>query len=123
MERALRVISLGKGYDPREFAILSFGGAGGLHACELAQAMEVKTVIFPKDPGVLSALGRLAADTFKDYSLTVFLNQHQADFSVLEDAFSSLQLKAHEDFPSHKIKFERSLDVRYKRQSHEITVA
>ncbi|GJM17603.1 MAG: N-methylhydantoinase A [Thermodesulfobacteriota bacterium] len=122
MERALRVISLGKGYDPREFAMLSFGGAGGLHACELAQAMEMKTVIFPKDPGVLSALGMLAADMFKDYSLTVFLNQDEANFAVLEEAFSSLEVKAHKDFPSHKIKFKRFLDLRYKRQSHEITV-
>lgn len=122
MERALRVISIGKGYDPREFALVSFGGAGGLHACELAQGMEIKTIIFPKDPGVLSALGMLTADTFKDYSITVFLNQEEAKPAVLEEAFSLLEVKAHKDFPTHNIKFKRFLDVRYKRQSHEITV-
>ncbi len=122
MERALRVISIGKGYDPREFALVSFGGAGGLHSCELAQAMEIKTIIFPKEPGVLSALGMLTADTFKDYSITVFLKQEEARSTALEEAFSSLEVKAHKDFPTHKIKFKRFLDVRYKRQSHEITV-
>ncbi|MCZ6638965.1 MAG: hydantoinase/oxoprolinase family protein, partial [Candidatus Dadabacteria bacterium] len=122
MERALRVISIGKGYDPREFTLVSFGGAGGLHACELAQGMEMKTVIFPKDPGVLSALGMLTADMFKDYSITVFLNEEEAGFGVLEKGFSSLEEKARKDLPTDKIKFKRFLDVRYKRQSHEITV-
>lgn len=122
MERALRVISIGKGYDPREFVLVSFGGAGGLHACELAQGMEIKTIIFPKDPGVLSALGMLTADTFKDYSVTVFLNQEEANSNAIEEAFSLLEIKAHKDFPTHKIKSRRFLDVRYKRQSHEITV-
>lgn len=122
MERALRVISIGKGYDPREFAMVSFGGAGGLHACELAQAMEINSVIFPKDPGVLSALGMLTADMFKDYSLTVFLDQEETNQQVLEDAYSLLEQKASEDFELNKIKFKRFLDIRYKRQSHEITV-
>ncbi len=122
MERALRVISIGKGYDPREFALLSFGGGGGLHACELAQGLEIKTVIFPKDPGVLSALGMLTADMFKDYSITVFLNEQEAGPGVLEEGFSLLQDKARKDFPAERIKFKRFIDVRYKRQSHEITV-
>ena len=122
MERALRVISIGKGYDPRDFALFSFGGAGGLHACELARGMEMKTVIFPKDPGVLSALGMLTADMFKDYSLTLFLSQDKAGFDVLDTEFSLLENKALNEFPSGKIKFKRFLDLRYKRQSHEITI-
>lgn len=122
MERALRVISIGKGYDPREFALLSFGGAGGLHACELARAMEIKTIIFPYEPGVLSALGMLTADTFKDYSLTVFLDQRAATIDVLEKRFSTLKDKAEIEFPSHKLTYKLFLDLRYKRQSHEITV-
>lgn len=122
MERALRVISIGKGYDPRDFTLVSFGGAGGLHACELAHAMEIKTIIFPKDPGVLSALGMLTADTFKDYSSTIFLSQEQAGTKVLDEAFSSLELRASKDFPAQKINFKKFLDVRYKRQSHEIPV-
>ncbi|MEM7008801.1 MAG: hydantoinase/oxoprolinase family protein, partial [Thermodesulfobacteriota bacterium] len=122
MERALRVISIGKGYDPRDFALLSFGGAGGLHACELAQAMEIKTIIFPKDPGVLSALGMLTADSFKDYSLTVFLNQNEATLKKLEHGYSALKQKAQADFPTQTLSYKLFLDLRYKRQSHEITV-
>lgn len=122
MERALRVISIGKGYDPREFSLVSFGGAGGLHACELAAAMEINTIIFPKDPGVLSALGMLAADTFKDHSITVFLSQKKATMHELERRFSSLKEKARSDFPAHKLTYKLYLDLRYRRQSHEITV-
>jgi N-methylhydantoinase A len=122
MERALRVISIGKGYDPRDFALVSFGGAGGLHACELASGMEINTVIFPKDPGVLSALGMLSADMFKDYSVTVFRDQQDATKTLLDEAFSSLENKSYTDFPGHNIRFKRFLDLRYKRQSHEITV-
>ena len=123
MERALRVISIGKGYDPREFALLSFGGAGGLHACELAQAMDVNTVIFPKEPGVLSALGMLTADTFKDYSLTVFLSQREATITEIENRFCLLKDKAQHEFPSQKLRYKLFLDIRYKRQSHELTIA
>jgi len=122
MEKALRVISIGKGYDPRDFALVSFGGAGGLHACELAEGMEISTVLFPKDPGVLSALGMLTADMFKDYSKTAFLSQNDAGPGVLNELFSSLEDIARKDFPKHKLRFERFVDVRYKRQSHEITV-
>jgi len=64
----------------------------------------------------------LTADMFKDYSITVFLNEEEARFGVLEEGFFSLEDKARKDFPTEKIKFKRFLDVRYKRQSHEITV-
>jgi N-methylhydantoinase A len=122
MERALRVISIGRGFDPREFALLSFGGAGGLHACELALGLGIRTVIFPKDPGVISALGMLMADSFKDYSLTTFLVGKEATLSAIEKGFKVLEKKAYRDFPREQIKFERFLDARYKRQSHEITI-
>ena len=57
MERALRVVSIERGYDPREFALVAFGGAGGLHACELAEALGIPTVMIPARPGALSAFG------------------------------------------------------------------
>jgi len=122
MERALRVISVGKGYDPRDFALFSFGGAGGLHACELASAMEISTVIFPRDPGVLSALGMLMADTFKDYGLTVFLSGEKKDLRVIGEKFRELEEKAESDFSGSGIRFERFIDARYRRQAHEITI-
>src|SRR5207253_10597048 len=71
MERALRAVSIERGYDPREFALVAFGGAGGLHACELAEAMAIPTVVIPARPGALSAFGILVSDVVKDYSRTL----------------------------------------------------
>ncbi|HSE84475.1 MAG TPA: hydantoinase/oxoprolinase family protein [Thermodesulfobacteriota bacterium] len=122
MERALRVISISRGFDPREFSLLSFGGAGGLHACELALGLGIKTVIFPRDPGILSALGMLMADSFKDYSLTTFLSGEKATIGEMEKGFKALESKAQAEFAQERIKFERFLDARYRRQSHEITI-
>ncbi len=122
MERALRVISIGKGFDPREFALLSFGGAGGLHACELALELGIKTVIFPRDPGVLSALGMLMADRFKDYSVTTFLTGRRTNSTSVRKCYRILEERIRGDFHSEKIKLDYFMDVRYKRQSHEITI-
>lgn len=122
MERALRVISIGRGFDPREFALLSFGGAGGLHACELALGLGIKTVIFPRDPGALSAIGMLMADSFKDYSLTTFLSSKKAAPSAMKKGFGVLEDKARREFPGEQIEFEYFIDARYRRQSHEITI-
>jgi N-methylhydantoinase A len=73
MERAIRVISVERGYDPREFTLVSFGGAGGLHACELAAALRIPRVLIPVNPGVLSAWGCLSADFVRDFSRTVMM--------------------------------------------------
>jgi len=122
MERALRVVSVERGFDPRDFALLSFGGAGGLHACELAAGLGIKTVIFPKNPGVLSALGMLMADSFKDYSFTTFFTSKSLSKESLERSFRMLEERAYRDFPATRIRFERFVDARYRRQSHEITI-
>ena len=71
MEKAIRVVSIERGYDPRDFALVAFGGAGGLHACELASALGIPRVIIPAMPGALSAYGILVSDVVKDYSRTV----------------------------------------------------
>ena len=71
MERAIRVVSVQRGFDPRDFALLAFGGAGGMHACDIAETLEISTVIVPRYAGVLSALGMLLADVTKDYSATI----------------------------------------------------
>src|SRR5205085_12510741 len=71
MEKAIRVVSVARGFDPREFALVAFGGAGGLHACELADALAIPLVLVPRLPGALSALGILVSDVVKDYSRTV----------------------------------------------------
>src|SRR5690348_6546960 len=71
MEKAIRVVSIERGYDPREFALVAFGGAGGLHACALAESLGIPRVIVPQLPGALSAYGILVSDVVKDYSRTV----------------------------------------------------
>jgi N-methylhydantoinase A/oxoprolinase/acetone carboxylase beta subunit len=127
MERAIRVISVERGYDPRDFALLSFGGAGGMHACSLAQKLRIPTVIVPKNAGVLSALGMLLADTVKDYSRSILKAADEVTVAGLEKIFRPLLDQAGRDlkkegFVSEDIRLIRLLDVRYVGQSYELTV-
>jgi len=122
MEKAIKVISVDKGYDPREFTLVSFGGAGGQHACELAKDIGIKQVIFPSNPGVLSALGMLFADSFKDYSKGYFLDCKVCDLKEVEEQFEKLEKKASIELENNNLEFERFVDTRYKSQSHELTV-
>jgi len=68
MEKAIRVISVERGHDPRAFALFPFGGAGGMHAVEMAEHLGMPTVVVPRNAGVLSAFGLLMADPVKDYT-------------------------------------------------------
>ena len=127
MERALRVVSVQRGHDPRDFALLAFGGAGGMHACDLARALEIETVLVPEHAGVLSALGMLLADYTKHYSHTVLRPVDQVSESELETSFGVLTAAAlselsAEGFHDDRIRIDRSLDLRYLGQSYEITV-
>jgi len=126
MEAAIRVISVERGYDPRHFILAAFGGAGPLHACELATALQIPRVFIPKAPGVLSALGMLAADIIKDYVRTIMVHSQGAHETV-EKAFSELEEQgraelAQEGFSSEQVTVEPSLDLRYVGQSYELTV-
>jgi N-methylhydantoinase A len=125
MERALRHISVERGRDPRAFALLPFGGAGGLHAVGLARALRISTVIVPRAPGALSAVGVLAADVIKDQSKTVMLDVVPGIDKRLDQAFREMEREARallqrEGFPQNKQRHERSLAVRYKGQSFEL---
>lgn len=127
MERAIRVISVEKGYDPREFTLVSFGGAGGLHACQLAQRLSIPTVLIPQHPGILSAYGMLLADLVKDYSHTVLLSESEASLETLATCFAPLEERgrqemAREGVEPSAITVTRFLDVRYRGQSYELTV-
>ncbi len=132
MERALRLISVERGFDPREFALLPFGGAGGLHAVDLAKALRIPKVIVPVQAGVLSAIGVLAADVVKSQSRTVMLEFTSGSTelqvqSTLKGHFKELERIASsalrsEGFPSAKQRHERSLAVRYKGQSFELEI-
>lgn len=127
MERAIRAVSLQRGYDPRKFGLLAFGGAGGMHACEIADTLEIGTVIFPEHGGVLSALGMLLADVRKDYSQTILKPSDVITFSDLQQYLAPLVQQAQADlagegFGRENIVIECSLDMRYRGQAYEINV-
>lgn len=127
MERAIRVVSVQRGFDPREFALLAFGGAGGMHACEIAETLDIATVIVPKYAGVLSALGMLLADVTRDYSRSILTRTDALTEAGLAAQFEPLVERAREDlrregFDGERALIERLLDVRYVGQSYEITL-
>jgi N-methylhydantoinase A len=129
MEKAIRVISVERGHDPRDYTLVAFGGAGALHSCELAAALEIPRVVVPCFPGALSALGILRADVTKDLSQTVRLEVQSAGkaMSQLRRAFATLekeglkQMRA-EGFSSSAIQIKPTLDMRYAGQSYELNV-
>jgi N-methylhydantoinase A len=120
MERAIRVISVERGYDPREFTLVAFGGAGPLHACALAKALQIPRVLVPMCPGALSALGILLADTVRDYSKTVMLKS-DAD---LKPYFRKLEQLAGiaPQFGETSGSAAQSVDLRYAGQGYELNV-
>lgn len=132
MERALRLISVERGFDPREFVLLPFGGAGGLHAVDLAMALRIPKVIVPARAGVLSAIGVLAADVVKSQSRTVMLeceagSPAQLVRRKLASHFKELEQTAgaalkREGFSVNRQRHERSLAARYKGQSFELEI-
>lgn len=127
MERAVRVISVERGHDPADFALFSFGGAGGLHAVSLARLLGMRKVVVPRHPGLFSALGMLYADVVKDFSETVMLGSDKTDVFDLAGLFGPLEEKAREAMaregvPAAKVLLERQLDMRYRGQSHELPI-
>jgi len=127
MERALRHISVERGHDPREFNLIPFGGAGGLHAVELARALRIPRVLLPPSPGALSALGVLTADVVKEQTRTVMIEASAGVQHELEKVFREMEKQAsatlrREGFPTSKQRHERSLAARYKGQSFELQI-
>ncbi len=131
MEKAIRVISVERGFDPRRFTLVAFGGAGPLHACDLADALSIPRVLVPRYPGVLSALGMLAADIMKDYSQTVmwavpaavedgFVRQIAMGFRSL--AARGWQEIIDEGYGRETAQVLTALDMRYAGQSYELVV-
>jgi N-methylhydantoinase A len=139
IEQALRVISVARGADPRDFALLPFGGAGPIHACSLAEALRIPRVLIPLRPGVLSALGLALADFTVDYSRTIMVRPEPERLAeawqACRDAFAPLEQAgldalAEEGFAAEGVGglstpvgcLERGLDVRYRGQSFELAV-
>ncbi len=127
MERALRRVSVERGHDPRQFTLLPFGGAGPLHACDLADALGIRRILVPAIPGVLSAYGMLVADVANDASQSILqtVDALQADLSPLWQAYETLAARVLAVLQDENIgqpTLSAALDMRYRGQSYELTV-
>jgi N-methylhydantoinase A len=125
MARAIKVISVEKGFDVRDYTLVSFGGAGGLHACDLAQSLLIKKILVPKNAGVLSAFGMTVTDIVKDYSRSVLLKVEDKGYKKILNLFKPLISQGMKDVLSEGIQkssitVENSVDMRYVGQSHEL---
>jgi len=133
MERALRVVSVERGHDPRLFTLVAFGGTGPLHACDLARALRIPSVLVPSHPGVLSALGMATAPAIKELSATALLDLHpkesseRSDHSALLSLFGGLLHRGEDElrddgFATADRVSQRFLEMRYRGQSYELSV-
>jgi N-methylhydantoinase A len=129
MGKAIRVISVERGHDPRDYTLVAFGGAGALHSCDLASALEIPRVLVPCFPGALSALGILRADVAKDLSHTIRMEVRSASqiHRKLLKEFAGLVREGHaqmraEGFAPGSVSIDRTLDLRYAGQSYDLTV-
>ena len=122
MERALRVVSVQRGFDPREFTLVAFGGAGPLHACALADAVDVPRVLVPMAPGVIAALGAAGSDLTATFARSVLLPLDTSSTSALRDALAAAGREAAAQLDRPGAELLWALDVRYLGQSYELTV-
>ncbi len=126
MEKAIRVVSIERGHDPRRFALVAFGGAGAMHACDLARSLRIPRVIVPAYPGALSALGILISDVVKDQSRTVLLRGGKLPAREMQGIYSELQREIAAELKKEEWKgravYEPSADVRYHGQGYEINL-
>jgi N-methylhydantoinase A len=123
IDRAIRRVSIARGHDPRHFTLFAFGGAGPLHACEVAERLQIPRVLIPPTPGVLCAFGLLVADVAMDYSRSILGQPEEALKSVLAELFAQAyaDLEA-EGIPEEKMIFTPTLDARYQGQAYELTI-
>lgn len=126
MVRALRVMSVERGEDPKDFILVSFGGAGGLHVCALAEELEMKNALVPVNAGVLSALGMLAAEASRERSRTINKRLQDCDAESIEQIFEELIKHAKEELRpaavNDDIKTHLTVDVRYQGQSNALNL-
>jgi N-methylhydantoinase A len=127
MINALRMVTVQRGHDPRDFALVAFGGAGPVHANRLAEANEIGTTIIPRSPGTASALGLLATDLTQEYSTTLLQRCDEIDLLRLHAGYRTLEDRADADLAAHGVPEEQrriahQVDMRYVGQSYELTL-
>lgn len=128
MAKAIRVISVQRGHDPRDYTLAAFGGAGPLHAARLARELDMKRVLVPRNPGILCALGLLLTDLRADFAITRLARLDAAALPVMCEAFAALAARADAWFAEEGIapearRLRRTVDVRYLGQNYELPVA
>ena len=127
MAGAIRAVSIGRGHDPRDFALVAFGGAGPLHACSLADLLGIETIVVPPTPGVLSTFGLLFTDLKNDYVQTYVGPGGDEDVETMAKAFDGMEQQARDWLAEEGVAADagvlaRSADLRYEHQGWEITV-
>lgn len=127
MADAMRTITVGRGIDPREFTLVAFGGAGPMHAVELARELDIKQIIIPRFPGTFSAWGMLQSDIRHDFSVTYYAVSDDADTDRLAGMFKDMlddgtKILIEEGVPEPRMEFARSIDLRYVGQEYTINV-
>lgn len=128
MAKAVRVISVEKGYDPRDFTMMAFGGAGPIHATLLARELDIPRVLVPKYPGIMCALGLLLTDLRTDLLLTRYVGLGEDTLDTIEEGFAELDRRAASWFAAEGIGADhqgtvKAVDLRYGGQGYELTVA
>lgn len=125
MSKIIRIVTIERGLDPRDFVLVAFGGAGPIHACSLADELEIKKIVIPIYPGLFSALGLLATDVKHTYIRPIMKTATELTAEELRNIFSGISTKAIKQlesigFPSNKICLRGLLDIRYKGQGYEL---
>jgi len=128
MADAVRLLSIRRGYDPRDFALVAFGGAGPLHGAALAKEMSIPVVLVPPNPGVTSALGCLLVDIQHDVTQMYLSKVEEVDIAQLEAGFRALELEGrdrltNEGVPEDRMVFQRKIDMRYQGQWRALSIA
>jgi N-methylhydantoinase A len=128
MARAIRVISVQRGHDPRDYTLMAFGGAGPLHAARLARELEIGRVLVPRNPGILCAMGLLLTDLRADFAATRLVRANASAAPVMAEAFAGLARSAEAWFGQEGIapverRSVRTADMRYHGQNYELAVA
>jgi N-methylhydantoinase A len=127
MAKAIRVISVQRGHDPRDYTLMAFGGAGPLHAARLAKELDIKRILVPRNPGILCAMGLLLTDLRADFAATRLLPLEPGALGEIERAFAALNTQAeawfaHEEIAADARRLLRTVDMRYAGQNYELAI-
>jgi N-methylhydantoinase A len=127
MAKAIRVISVQRGHDPRDYTLVAFGGAGPVHAARLARELDIASILVPRNPGILCAMGLLLTDLRADFAATRLMLLDDAAIPVMAEAFGGLEAQAahwftEEEIPEAARQLTRTVDMRYAGQNYELPI-